>query len=151
MLLVTSAFAFAGAPAHVQVAFKKMYPKAVDVDWSQKGDYYVGDFMMNGFEKDVWMNANAQWVMTETDWGTLDQVSPNVYNAFSMGQYSAWQVDDVTFVEFPKSSPVVVVKVQQYNEQVEYQLFYAKDGSLLRTRNVSYGQGILWPNLFGID
>ena len=33
-------------------------------------------------KKEVWMNGNAQWVMTNTDLQTTDQLTPNVYNDF---------------------------------------------------------------------
>ena len=51
----------------VQAALKKMYPTAKDIAWSQDDGYYCADFMMNGLEKNVWFNAQAQWAMTQTE------------------------------------------------------------------------------------
>ena len=63
MLAITTT-AFAGySPAAVQAALQKMYPDAKDIAWSQDDGYYCADFMMNGLEKNVWFNTQAQWVM----------------------------------------------------------------------------------------
>ena len=100
-LLSVSAFAIL-PPGNVQTNFKKMYPKANGVAWSQDDGYYCANFVMNGFTKSVWFNAQAQWQMTQTDLVNLDRVTPTVYNAFVSGPYASWVVDDVTMVEFPK-------------------------------------------------
>ena len=70
----------ATSPTTFHIALKKIYPHATNVSWSQQGNYYVASFTQNGFEKEVWMNGNAQWVMTNTDLQTTDQLTPNVYN-----------------------------------------------------------------------
>lgn len=52
---------FAGyAPDNVQTALTKMYPSAKGIAWSQDEEYYVADFMMNGFDTKVWFNADAR-------------------------------------------------------------------------------------------
>ena len=55
---------------------------------------------------------------------------------------------DVTYVEFPKWQPIIVIKVGQQNVDIQYQLFYSPNGTLLRTRNVSYMDDILGPGTF---
>lgn len=63
-MFFTSVSVFAGyTPVNVQNALKKMYPAANDIAWSQDGNYYVADFMMNAFDTRVWFNSDAQWVM----------------------------------------------------------------------------------------
>ena len=59
-LLSVSAFAIL-PPGNVQTNFKKMYPKANGVAWSQDDGYYCANFVMNGFTKSVGFNAQAQW------------------------------------------------------------------------------------------
>ena len=148
-LLVVAVSVFAdNAPAKVQTALKKMYPKADGIAWSQDGGYYCADFMMNGYEKNVWFNAQGQWQMTQTEWGDTDELSATVYNAYASGPYSGWQVEDVTYVEFPKWQPIIVIKVGQQNVDIQYQLFYSPNGTLLRTRNVSYMDDILGHGTF---
>ena len=148
MLAVTTT-AFAGySPANVQAALKKMYPDAKDIAWSQDDGYYCADFMMNGLEKNVWFNTQAQWVMIQTELISTDRLTPPVYNAFAASNYAAWEVLDVTYVEFPKWEPIIVIKVGQPNVDIRYQLFYAPNGEILRTRNVSDMYDILGPKTF---
>lgn len=147
LLLPISAFADT-PPGNIQATFKKMYPKATDIAWSQDDGYYCANFIINGFTKNVWFNAAGQWQMTETDLGSLDQLSSTVYNAFVSGPYSSWVVDDVTMVEFPKWQAIIVIKVGQDNVEIEYQLFYSPQGVLLKTRNVSDMYDILGPSTF---
>lgn len=63
LLLSVSAFAIL-PPGNIQAAFKKMYPKANGIAWSQDDGYYCANFVMNGFTKNVWFNTQAQWQMT---------------------------------------------------------------------------------------
>mgnify|MGYP003054232652 CR=1 FL=1 len=138
LLMVVMSVWADNAPAKAQAALKKMYPKADGIAWSQD----------NGYEKNVWFNAQGQWQMTQTEWGDTDELSATVYNAFASGPYSGWQVEDVTYVEFPKWQPIIVIKVGQQNVDIQYQLFYSPNGALLRTRNVSYMDDILGPGTF---
>ena len=147
LFLSVSIFAIA-PPSIVQAAFKKMYPKASGVAWSQDSGYYCANFVMNGFTKSVWFNAQAQWEMTQTDLVSLDQLSPTVYNSFVAGPYASWVVDDVTMVEFPKWQAIIVIKVGQDNVDIKYQLFYTPSGKMLRKRNVTYMHDILGPSTF---
>lgn len=148
-LFLIPLFALAGySPPKVQAALKKMYPTATDIAWSQNGNYYVADFPNNGFDTDVWLDANGNWIMTLTDLETTDELSPEVYNAFAMGDYAAAQVEDVTQATFPKHPTVFVIKVGQQNEDILYQLFYASNGALLRTYNMGYTEGTLTPETF---
>lgn len=140
--------ASAVSPATFSAALKKMYPQAGEVAWNQQGNYYVATFTLNGFEKKVWMNANAQWVMTNTDLQTADQLTPSVYNDFTLSQYSTWTVNDVNLMAFPKRAPLYIITVNQDNSVSTYQLFYALDGRLLQTRNVSYISPALSPEVF---
>lgn len=143
------------SPANVQAALKKMYPAATDVAWahqeSYQGNYYVADFEVNGFDTHVWFDPQANWVMTLTDWESTDEVSPAVYNAFAMGDYACGQVEDVTQAVFPNRTAVVVIKVGQQNEDTQFQLFYGQDGALLRTYNMGYTEGTLWPDTFNFE
>lgn len=152
MLLMVSVCVWADyAPANVQSAFKKMYPQVAHPDWSKEGNYYVAAFTKDGYETDVWFDGGARWLMTQTDWETLDNVPSPIYDAFSQGQYSNGQIENVTLVQFPNAPCVVVIEVQQYNEDIKVQLFYGGDGRLLKTRNLGYLADTLWPDLFNFD
>ena len=122
MLMVSVSASADWAPADVQAALKKMYPTADDVAWSHDESYYVADFLMNGFDTKVWFDGQAQWVMQQTDWETMDEVPPAVYNAFAASEYSGGMVQNVTWVQFPKWQSIVAVEVGMANLQTKYQI-----------------------------
>ena len=99
-----------------------MYPSAKGIAWSQDEEYYVADFMMNGFDTKVWFNTDAEWVMKQTDWETLDEVPAAVFNAFAASQFSDGVVQNVVWVQFPKWQPIVAIQVGRPNVQIKYQI-----------------------------
>ncbi len=138
-MLMSSLSVFANyAPANVQAALKKMYPTADDIAWSRDEEYYVADFMMNGFDTKVWFNADAEWVMKQTDWVTMDEVPPAVYNTFAASEFSGDRVQNVTWVQFPRWQAIVAVEVGRSNLQTKYQILFTPNGEILRARNVTY-------------
>ncbi|WP_455674676.1 PepSY-like domain-containing protein [Phocaeicola sp.] len=151
IIWMTTFFVSATPPSAFHAALKKLYPLATEVSWTQQGNYYVADFTLNGFEKKVWMNVSAQWVMTTTDLQTADQLTPGAYNAFMFGSYSQWTVENVVLAEFPKAPAIYVVQVNEDNSSSTYQLFYTADGRILQTRNVSYTSTALTPSVFSFQ
>lgn len=148
-MLMASVTAFADwAPTNVQAALKKMYPTADDIAWSQDETYYVADFMMDGFDTKVWFNADAQWVMKQTDWVTMDEVPAAVYNAFAASEYSGGMVQNVTWVQFPKWQSMVAVDVGMANSQTKYQILFTPNGEMVRARNVTYMYNTLGASTF---
>ena len=69
-------------PSNITEALKQVYPAAQNVEWEMKGAYYVADCWVTGDELDVWFDANANWVMTENELNSIDQLVPAVYTAF---------------------------------------------------------------------
>ncbi len=148
-ILMSSVSVFADyAPASVQAALKEMYPTAGDVAWSRDEAYYVADFMMNGFDTKVWFNAEADWVMKQTDWVTMDEVPPAVYNTFAASEFSGDRVQNVTWVQFPRWQAIVAVEVGRSNLQTKYQILFTPNGEILRARNVTYMYNPLGANTF---
>lgn len=148
-MLLTSVSAFAGyAPDNVQSALKKMYPAADDIAWSRDEGYYVADFVMNGFDTKVWFDSQAEWVMKQTDWVTMDEVPPAVYNTFAASEFSGGMVQNVTWVQFPKWQSIVVVDVGMANVQTRYQILFTPNGEILRARNVTYMHNVLGASTF---
>ncbi len=145
-LLIATASAI--SPAVFHAALKKMYPHATDVDWGKQGNYYTATFTHNGFIKKVWMNANAQWMMTDTDLETADRLPPPVYNSFIFSPYAGWTVNDVNLIKFSRHPSLYVITVNQDNSISTYQLFYAPHGELVHVRNVSYISPDLTPSVF---
>lgn len=82
----------------IQDALKKLYPNATAIKWEQKGVYYVADCQADGREKEVWFDANATWLMTETELNSINNLPPAVLTAFMESSYSNWVVDDVAIL-----------------------------------------------------
>lgn len=149
LMFFTSLSAFADyAPDSVQVALKKMYPTADGIAWSRDEGYYVADFMMNGFDTKVWFNSDAEWVMKQTDWETMDEVPAAVFNAFAASQFSGGMVQNVIWVQFPKWQPIVAIVVGMANVQTKYQILFTPNGEILRDWNITYANNTLGANTF---
>ena len=143
LMLLASISASAGyAPDSVQIALKKMYPTAAGIAWSQDKAYYVADFVMNGFDTRVWFTPDAEWVMKQTDWETLDEVPAAVFNAFAASEFS----DGV--VQFPEWQPIVAIQVGKPNMQMKYQILFTPKGEVLRQQNITNAYNTLGASTF---
>ena len=136
------------APACVQDSLQRMYPQAEGIAWTHDGAYYVADFEHAGFDTRVWLDEGGHWQMKQTDWEVMDRVPADVFNAYALGNFSNWEVQNVTQVLFPHWLEIVVVEVGEPNLPTKYQLFYTPDGELLRERDVTNGGGELDAALF---
>ena len=132
--------------AAFQAALMKLYPGAVNIDWEQKGTYYVADCRADGREKQVWFDANADWVMTETELETINNLPPAVLTAFMESNYANWVVDDIDMLEYPNEpTPEFVVEVKNGKQQVN--LYFSEGGGLLHEKNVTNGDDTHWPRI----
>ena len=149
LMLLASISASAGyAPDSVQIALKKMYPTAAGIAWSQDKAYYVADFVMNGFDTRVWFTPDAEWVMKQTDWETLDEVPAAVFNAFAASEFSDGVVQNVTWVQFPEWQPIVAIQVGKPNMQMKYQILFTPKGEILRQQNITNAYNTLGASTF---
>lgn len=106
---------------------------------------------MDNQEIDVWYSNDADWVMTETDVESLEKVPAPVAEAFMESQMAGMRLRDVRIITFPKHPTVIVLEVEQYNSEEEFQLFYAPDGTLLQSLDVTELGGEIYPGLFFND
>ncbi|WP_294481450.1 PepSY-like domain-containing protein [uncultured Bacteroides sp.] len=130
-------------PSNIAVALNQLYPAAQNVEWEMKGVYYVADCWVSGDELDVWFDANANWVMTENELNSIDQLVPAVITAFNNSQYSNWLVTDVYILTYPQSPSESVIQVRQGSRR--YALFYTQDGGLVHEKDISGGDDTNWP------
>ncbi|MBE6287146.1 MAG: hypothetical protein E7099_03000 [Mediterranea massiliensis] len=126
------------APSHVQAALKKLCPQAIDITWQQSNNHYIAQFEENNFDVEVWFNKQGEWLMKQTDWGNMDEVPSAIFNAYSMGEYSDYEVKDVIWVEYPQQDDIIALIVSEPNEETTYQLLYSSNGELIDTRDVTY-------------
>lgn len=132
--------------AAFQAALMKLYPSAVNIDWEQKGTYYVADCRADSRERQVWFDAGANWVMTETELETINNLPPAVLTAFMESNYANWVVDDIDMLEYPNEpTPEFVVEVKNGNQEVD--LYFSAGGGLLHEKNVTNGDDTHWPRI----
>lgn len=150
LLLIISASVFAGTPpVKVQEAFNKMYPKVTKPEWFRKSDYHIAGFISDNQEKDVWFSKGAQWIMTETNVESLEKVPAPVAKAFTKSETPPIQIRYIKIITFPKMPTVIIIDIQEENSDREIQLFYAPDGTLLKSYDVTGGSSEIYPELFG--
>lgn len=130
-------------PGNIVEALKQLYPSAQNIEWEMKGDYYVADCWVTGDELDVWFDANANWVMTENELESIDQLVPAVYTAFMNSDYNEWVVTDVYVLTFPLNPTESVIQVKQGSQR--HSLYFLQEGGLLHDKDISNGDDIIWP------
>ena len=112
-------------PSNITEALKQVYPAAQNIEWEMKGD------------------ANANWVMTENELNSIDQLVPAVYTAFIDSKYNAWVVTDVYVLTFPQNPMESVIQVKQGSQR--YSLYFTQDGGLIHEKDISNGDDTNWP------
>ena len=67
---------------------------------NRKGGYFVADCKVDGQEKDVWFNNQAEWQLTETEllWNNLPGT---VQTSFSASEYAGWKIEEIVLLEYP--------------------------------------------------
>ena len=130
-------------PSNITEALKQVYPAAQNVEWEMKGAYYVADCWVSNDELEVWFDTNANWVMTENELKSIDQLVPAVYTAFMDSKYNAWVVTDVYVLTFPQNPMESVIQVKQGSQR--YALYFLQEGGLLHEKDISNGDDTNWP------
>ena len=133
LLLISASVCAENTPEKVQETFKKMYPKVTTVEWMHKSDYHIAGFVSDSHEMNAWFGNNAQWIMTETNVESLEDVPAPVAKAFMQTE----------------TPPIQIRYIKIINSDREIQLFYAPDGKLLQSLDVSGSDGEIYPELFG--
>ena len=111
--------------------------------------FNIAGFVSDSHEKNAWFGNNAQWIMTETNVESLEDVPAPVAKAFMQTETPPIQIRYIKIITFPKMPAVVIIDIEEYNSDREIQLFYAPDGKLLQSLDVSGSDGEIYPELFG--
>lgn len=125
-------------------ALNQLYPGVKNIEWEQKGVYYVADCWVGNDELDVWFDANANWIMTEMDI-FFENLPTAVSTAYQEGNYANWVIDDLTKLTFPQKPEEFVFEVQQGGQ--ERALYYSEYGGLLREKDISDTDNTHWPDI----
>lgn len=128
--------------ATLSAALSDLYPNATRISWETKGSYYVADCYIDGYEADVWFNAQEVWQMTEFDIAYTD-LPQTVKDNLAASDYSTWKVDDVDKLMYADGEELYIVEVESGAK--EYNLFYNEEGTLVDTKDVSNVDDTNWP------
>lgn len=130
-------------PSNIVEALKQVYPGAQNIEWEMKGSYYVADCWVSGDELEVWFDGSANWVMTENELNSIDQLVPAVYTAFITSNYASWVVTEVGVLTFPQHLTESVIQVKQGD--IRHALYYLQEGGLLHDKDITNGDDTNWP------
>ena len=128
----------------IVTALKQLYPDVQDIEWDQKGVYYVADCWVDGSDLDVWFDANANWIMTEMEI-FREQLPAAVNAAYEESGYGDWVIDNLTKLTFPHKSEEFVFEVQKGAQ--ERALYYSEYGGLLLEKNITGADDTHWPDI----
>ena len=121
-------------PNTLSQALTEKYPTASKIEWEKKSGYYVAECWVNNEELDVWFDGQGEWKMTETDL-FRNNLPSAVLTSFENSEYANWHLDDLDKLEYPILPTSYVLEVEQ--GKTEIQLFYAEDGTLQQTKDVT--------------
>lgn len=128
----------------IVTALHELYPGVKDIEWSQKGVYYVADCWVDGNELDVWFDANANWVMTEQE--LFEEQLPEAVNtAYLESNYADWVIDDITKLTYPSKAEEYLLEVQRGTQ--ERALYYSVYGGLLKEKDITGADFTHWPEM----
>ena len=111
--------------------FKSMYPNATRVDWEMENGYYVVEFRYDGHETEAWFDTDANWLMTETDYG---RKAPEVIQTYiNSSDYKDWRIDDVDYIEIKDKEAFYVIELEKGG--MDKDLFFNASGEFLTEKS----------------
>ena len=118
-------------PVAVMNTFEQKFPNVGYTEWEKKKGYYVADFWQEGIDTQVWIDSNAEWRMTELDFGVNIQLLPEpVRNAFQTSKYARWRVDDIDKYE-RYDRTFYLIEIETKGEK-DRDIYYDESGVLLK-------------------
>lgn len=116
-------------PAEVTTAFSEKFPKASNVEWSDKITAFEATFEFNNKKTEASFSPKGEWKKTET---TLqaDEVPAAVIDGLSKSKYTDWENRSYVKVVDEKGTTYRVL-VKKSDIQKKY-LFFTPEGQLTR-------------------
>lgn len=121
-------------PEAYQEALKAKYPEAVNVKWEKTPRYYIAEFQKPQEEYDVWFGSEAEWAMTEIDYGhNLFFIPAAINEALAKSPYGTdHTIEDVSMFERIDRT-FYLIEVEPMSGGADTYLYYAPDGTLIKT------------------
>lgn len=117
-------------PAPVSAAFNQAFPKAMDVEWKQKGEQYKVEFETGLLftDHEVWYDATGKLLRHEEEISTSDL--PAAVTAAIAKEFAGYRVDDAERVTVDGVATYVVEL--KMSGQPEWKVGYSADGKQLQ-------------------
>lgn len=126
---------YARVPDAVTAAFSHQYGNPGYVEWdSERGGYYVAEFLKDGRDHEAWYTQAGLWAMTEVDYGrSLADLPQAVQSGYAATAYAldAWTVDDIDEIQRPDYETVYKIEVEKRG-QADHDLYFDLGGTLYR-------------------
>lgn len=131
-------------PVEVNASFNEDFPRATNVSWEKKANYYVADFDEGALDKDAWYTFDGQLQMTVTDYERNDAVLPSaIKDVLQSDQYSVYILDDIEYYERPADS-FYVIDMENIDTDIDF--IFSPNGTLLNSINDRNNDYIIYPN-----
>ncbi|HMU13827.1 MAG TPA: PepSY-like domain-containing protein [Flavobacteriales bacterium] len=120
----------AQVPAPVSTAFAQAFPKAMDVEWKQKGEQYKVEFETGLLftDHEVWYDATGKMLRHEEEISSSDL--PAAVNSAIAKEFAGYRVDDTERVTADGVATYVVEL--KMSGQPEWKVAYGADGKQLQ-------------------
>lgn len=108
--------------------------KIYDIDYEDA--YTEVNIIYEGFKKELTYSLNGDWAMTETEIN-YSLLPETIKTSFNQSQYSTWETDDIYLLQRSGLESVYVIEVEKGD--LEYNLYFSMDGTLLKGNNQNTG------------
>lgn len=108
--------------------FKKLFPKASDVEWEQKGDLYNVEFEIGWFtDYEAWFSKSGKLIKYTKEINQSD-LPIAIINAIET-KYKEYRIDDVKKI-VENGTETYKVELKKWGE--EFDVFYSKNGKFIK-------------------
>lgn len=116
-------------PTPIVENFKKMFPKAADVEWDKFPDFFEVDFTDGGLEKEAIFGMDGTWMITERT-VPHNKLPQAIKDGLAKSKYKDFKIRESAEVEMPGLTEAYGVDVVKGKE--EYALYFDKTGTIIK-------------------
>ncbi len=115
-------------PSIVLNTFQQKFPKAYDIEWEKKGEFYEVEFDLGFKDHKALIDTNGKMVKHKQDISSFD-LPPAVKDKIAKN-YPHYKIDDLDRIEV---DGMVVYKVELENRVEEKKIYIKDNGDLLES------------------
>lgn len=119
-------------------AFKKQFPNATDIRWSEKKGYSVASFFLSNTKaitkeaNEAWYKQNGECSMTEFEIDDFNELPTEIQEAYKATTFATdgWEIDDIDFLSRKGLEPVYKIEVEKEGQE-DHDLLFSESGALI--------------------